>query len=78
MRGPVVQSLNVRQMNLRRSGTPCEHVGRQLGIRERDPPEARRSRSGRGATACCADVRQPLLQVAVGRARRTPRSGSPP
>ena len=64
MRGPLVQSLNVRQMSARFSGRPREHVERQLWVGEHHAPEA--DEIGEAvAHRGLADVRQPLLQIAV-------------
>ena len=65
MRGPVVQSLNVRQNEPRLSGRAGQHVGRQVRIRERDPAEADEVAQP-FADVVLRHVRQPFLQVAVG------------
>ena len=67
-RGPVVQSLNVRQnaralAAARRASTSAGRSGYDSTMRPRPTKSHSPSR-----TLCCADVRQPLLQVAVGRA----------
>ena len=67
MRGPVVQSLNVRQISLRASGRPASTSAGSSGYESTMRPRPTKSVSPR-RTVYCADVRQPLLQVGVARA----------
>ena len=65
MRGPVVQSLNVRQMNLRLSGTPASTSAGSSGYESAMRPRPTKSREA-AADDPLGHVRQPFLQVAVG------------
>ena len=70
-----MQSLNVRQTSLRAERTAGEHVGGKIRIRQHHPAQA--DEVGHAvAQRVLADVRQPLLEVGVGRTRRTTMSGN--
>ena len=63
------------EARLRCSGAPAQHVGRQIGIRQHDAAEADEVAQAL-AHVVLRHVRQPLLQVAVARIRRTTSCGN--